>query len=130
MPSHPAPCPARASDGSKEPTTKYLGTRTIVPTVRDNLFRICSNLGQRPPFFSKMRTFFKNRLAWLHFYYNLWCNHASRFLSCIFFLKTSFFSRRDSHSDRYVPVTYLYWIFLCNLSSYSHHTKVAIFKCP
>jgi hypothetical protein len=42
-----------------------------------------SNLGQHPPFFSKMRTFFKNRLRWLHLYYNSWCNQRSRFLSCI-----------------------------------------------
>jgi hypothetical protein len=26
------------------------------------------NFCQHPPFFSKMRTFYKNRLAWLHFY--------------------------------------------------------------
>ena len=45
---------------------------------------------QHPPFFSKMRTFFKNRPRWSHFY--------SRFLSCIF--KKMFFPRRDSQSDR------------------------------
>jgi hypothetical protein len=44
---------------------------------------------QHPPFFSKMRTFFKNRLAWLKFYCNAAFNHASRFLSCIF--KKKFF---------------------------------------
>ena len=42
-----------------------------------------------PPFFSKMRTFFKNRLAWFHL--ELWYNwnHASRFLKniLIFFWK-------------------------------------------
>jgi hypothetical protein len=30
-------------------------------------------------------------------------------LSCIF--KTKVFPRKDSQSDRYVPVNYLYWIF-------------------
>jgi hypothetical protein len=59
-------------------------------TVRDRLLPMSSNFGQHPPFFSKMRTFFKNRLAWLHFYSNLWCNHVSRFLSCIFKKKVFF----------------------------------------
>ena len=30
-------------------------------TVRDNLFRMCRNFGQHPPFFSQMRIFFRNR---------------------------------------------------------------------
>ena len=34
-------------------------------TVRVNLFRMSLNFGQHPPFFSKMRTFFKNRPPWL-----------------------------------------------------------------
>ena len=33
-------------------------------TVRAELLRISSNLGQNPPFISKMRTFFKNRSRW------------------------------------------------------------------
>ena len=37
--------------------------------------------------------------------------------------KKSFFSRRDSQSNRWVSVNYLYWIFLCNLASYSRDTK-------
>ena len=43
-----------------------------------------------PPFFSKMRTFFKNRPPWLHFYGNSGCNNGGRFLSCSF--KKSVFS--------------------------------------
>jgi hypothetical protein len=68
-------------------------------TVRDDLFRLCPNLGQRPPFFSKMRTFFKNRPPWLKFYFNFGFNHGGRFLSCIFKNKFFFFLW-DSQSDR------------------------------
>jgi hypothetical protein len=57
---------------------------TKFSTVRDNLFRLCPNLGQHPPFFSKMRTFFKNRPRWLKFYCNSAFNQRGRFLSCIF----------------------------------------------
>jgi hypothetical protein len=32
--------------------------------VRDRLLPTSSNFGQHPPFFSKMRTFFKNRPRW------------------------------------------------------------------
>ena len=38
---------------------------------------------QHPPFFSKMRTIFKNRLAWFQFYRNLPWSHTSRFLKNI-----------------------------------------------
>jgi hypothetical protein len=36
-----------------------LPLRCVPTSVRDNLFRICPNLGQHPPFSSKMRTFFQ-----------------------------------------------------------------------
>jgi hypothetical protein len=58
-------------------------------TVRDNLFRICNNLGQHPPFFSKMRTFFKNRALSYHFDRNSAWYHGGQFLTCSF--KKSFF---------------------------------------
>ena len=53
-------------------------------TVRDNLFRMSLNFGQHPPFFSKMRTFFKNRPRWYGFYSNSAPYQWSRFLTCIF----------------------------------------------
>ena len=63
--------------------------KTVTLTVWDRLFRLCPNLGQHPPFFSKMRTFFKNRPRWYHFYSNSAWYHRGRFLSCIF--KKKFF---------------------------------------
>jgi hypothetical protein len=56
----------------------------VTHTVRDNLFRMSPNFGQHPPFFSKMRTFFKNRRAWYYPKLNSGEYHARRFLSCIF----------------------------------------------
>ena len=58
-------------------------------TVRDRLLPMSSNFGQHPPFFSKMRTFFKNRPPWYKFYSNFPLYHGGRFLSCIF--KKKFF---------------------------------------
>jgi hypothetical protein len=60
-----------------------------VHTVWDNLFPMSLNLGQHPPFFSKMRTFFKNRTPWYKFYSKSPLYNGGRFLSCIF--KKKFF---------------------------------------
>ena len=56
------------------------GTGTYWHTVWDRLFRLCPNFGQHPPFFSKMRTFFKNRPPWYKFYSNSPLYHGDRFL--------------------------------------------------
>ena len=53
----------------------------LAHTVRDNLFRMSPNFGQHPPFFSKMRTFFKNRPPWYKFYSNSPLYHGGRFLA-------------------------------------------------
>jgi hypothetical protein len=50
--------------------------------------------GQHPPFFSKMRTFFKNRPPWYKFYSNSPVYHGGRFLTHPK-TKKSFFSLRD-----------------------------------
>jgi hypothetical protein len=44
---------------------------------------IMPKFGQHPPFFSKMRTFFKNRPRWCGFYCNSAPYQRGRFLSCI-----------------------------------------------
>ena len=97
-------------------------------TVWDNLFRICQISVSTPPFSPRWGHFFKNRLRWYHFYSNSMGSQPNRFWSCIF--KTiPPPPRRDSWSDRQVPVNYLYWIFRYLNFIQSPH-KRAIFKRP
>ena len=97
-------------------------------TVRDNLFRLCPNLDQHPPFFSKMRTFFKNRPPWYGFYCNSAPYHGGRFLSCIFKEKCFF---PQGFSVRSVGASKLFVLdFPIHPGFIYSPYKMAIFKCP
>jgi hypothetical protein len=90
-------CKLRKLYGAPKRTVRYLVT--VLYIVRDDLLLMSPNLGQHPPFFSKMRTFFKNRPAWYQLYRNSAVYHGGRFLTHPK-TKKVFFPRRDSQSDR------------------------------
>jgi hypothetical protein len=100
----------------------------LVTTVRHRLLPMSSNFGQHPPFFSKMRTFFKNRPPWYGFYKNSATYNGGRFLSCIF--KKKFFFLLGS-SVRSVGAGKLFVLDFPMHPVYMQPPyKLAIFKCP
>jgi hypothetical protein len=103
-------------------------TRSYDDTVRDNLFRMSQIFGQHPPFFSKMRTFFKTRPRWYKLYRNFTWYHRGRYLSYIFknkfFFLWGFLIRSVGASKLFVLCFHIHPGFI------QPPYKMAIFKCP